>query len=465
MANPYLEQWTAGQNQYRLQNPLSAEELTAQTNAKSIGTFWFPSDYAAQIEYANKYSPSFVATENQRAAEQRAQAESAYNSGSGALGTLGAIGFGAIGTLVGGPVLGGAMAGAVKGLSSSPSAGFEEGIKGAGTGAAMGYVGGQLSSELSDMAGYQPGVADAVWSEAATPASSLATQAGIRAGTNLLTNTAKSGVYNILGGSTPIRTAGGNMATQGTTPGMNLQDLSNILTPLLGMYTSNKQGNQMNTAYGQGVNMITTPSPDQQFYRTELQKMFTDPSSFYQGEPYKAALGQGQQTTERALNAQGLTGSGRELAELQKYGQSFGWDQMMKQAGLFGQLSGVADDGKIRAVGGQALINQGKSQADVTGAMAGDATKGAANLLSGGLTGSNQGGTTLASLLEKANSWFPSGTTGGTDWLTQSGSTTDAAQLQDLLGQQDSFNWSGVEDVIGGSTQDMMLNDQWDWSW
>jgi len=60
------------------------------------------------------------------------------------------------------------------------------------------------------------------------------------------------------------------------------------------------------------------------------------------------------------------------------------------------------------------------------------------------------------------------GTVGNTvgNWLggnTGTGYNTD--QYNNLISQQDGFNWSGISDVSAGSAQDMMLNDQWDWSW
>ena len=356
------------------------------------------------------------------------------------------------------PVWAGALGGAISGGQQD---GLEGALKGGLIGGGLGYLGGEIASGLDTMAGYQPGVADAIWSEGATGLSSGLAQAGIKAGTNFITGQTKSALGgilgNVMGGSTPTRTTTGGTSssttganTGGGMAGLNLQDLYNMVNPVMGAGASYIQGNQSNAGYDRGINTMLTPSADQQQYRTQLSGLMTDPGSFYQSPVYQAAFDQGTQATERAINAQGLSGSGRELAELQKYGQTFGWDQLMQQVGLLSNLSGITNDSQSRAKAGEAMIGQGKNKAGTTGAISGDLSTGLQQLLGSGQGGSGAGSTSLSSLFNKANEWF---------------NTSGSTQYADLLSQQDGFNWSGIEGVVGGSEQDMMLNDQWDWSW
>ena len=219
--------------------------------------------------------------------------------------------------------------------------------------------------------------------------------------------------------------------------------------------------------------MITTPSPDQGMYRKQLSTLMQDPGSFASSPVYKFAFDQGQNALEATLNSRGMRGSGNELYDMVNYGQGLAGQQYFKQADLLAGLSGVRDDARARAMGGSALINQGKDAAGITGAQSSDISRGLQQLLSGGLSGSGFGTKTLSDLLKTANSWFDKsgGNVGLAEGIAGGGNTTDFNEGDWGYGTTTNpWDWWSGDSLSGqavdfGSSQDMMLADQWNSGW
>lgn len=104
----------------------------------------------------------------------------------------------------------------------------------------------------------------------------------------------------------------------------------NFTQPLLSFAGQQAQSNNPLAALGlQGLNTSSALSGVTQNNPLsgiggQYAQLLGDPSSFFSSPLYQAAFGQGQQAVNSTLAAQGLNGSGAQLAALQKYGQSFG---------------------------------------------------------------------------------------------------------------------------------------------
>lgn len=82
-----------------------------------------------------------------------------------------------------------------------------------------------------------------------------------------------------------------------------------------------------------------------QGYAQQINNLVANPSSVEQSAGYQAALGQGLSAANSTLAAQGLNGSGNQLAALTNYGMSFEQNayntQLSQLSGLYGQSLGA----------------------------------------------------------------------------------------------------------------------------
>jgi hypothetical protein len=80
-------------------------------------------------------------------------------------------------------------------------------------------------------------------------------------------------------------------------------------------------------------------------YAQQINNLVANPSSIANTPQYQAAFGQGQSAVNSTLAAQGLNGSGNQLAALQNYGMSFEQNayntQLQQLSGLYGQSLGA----------------------------------------------------------------------------------------------------------------------------
>jgi hypothetical protein len=308
--------------------------------------------------------------------------------------------------------------------------------------------------------------------------SSWGTQAGIKAGTNYLTGAAKSGINSLFdwsgGGTKPsnINSTQSNLwgSTGGNMADTSISDWAKTLSPFLGAYNTNRQAGNTADTFGKAYDLITTPSPDQQKYRTQLSTLMDNPGSMESSPVYQAMADQGMNAVNRTAAAKGMSGSGNRLAELMKVGQDTASKYYFPQQQNLAQLANVQGDSAQRTLGAGSLIEGQNKQTEMSNSMLKDAMAGFGvespeqqliNSLLGKSSG-GVGGTSVKGVSDWLKSLNPSQVN---DVLTQSGSTLDQAQLQDLLNQQDGFNWSGMDGVIGGSQQDQMLYDQWNPDW
>lgn len=262
--------------------------------------------------------------------------------------------------------------------------------------------------------------------------------------------------------------SGGNMAD--TTSGIT--DWAKALTPFLGAYTANQQRNTTGDTFNKAYDLITTPSADQQKYRTQLSTLMDNPGSMNSSPVYQAMQDAGMNSVNRTAAAQGMLGSGNRLMDLMNQGQKTASQYYFPQQQALASLSGVQGDSAQRTLGAGSLIQGQTAQNEMQTGMLKELMKGFGvatpqdqllAAMTGKLTGGASGSNPLLSAIQKAIGGGASG--GNMDWLTQSGSTLDQAQLQDLLNQQGDFNWSGQDGVIGGSGQDQQLYDQWNPDW
>jgi hypothetical protein len=95
------------------------------------------------------------------------------------------------------------------------------------------------------------------------------------------------------------------------------------------------------TSQSQGL----TGALNGQQYGQQINDLVQNPSSVFNTPQYQAAFGQGQSAVNSTLAAQGLNGSGNQLAALQSYGQTFGQNayntQLSQLSGLYGQALGA----------------------------------------------------------------------------------------------------------------------------
>jgi hypothetical protein len=125
---------------------------------------------------------------------------------------------------------------------------------------------------------------------------------------------------------------------------------------------------------------------------------------------------------------------------------------MAGQMGQTGQFGQQAMTGQLKAA--DIMQRAQANQSDARAAAAG-------NVLGSGMFAPNTG--TSGGLFGQAINY---GVNNIGNWLGGNTSTGYGAdQYANLIAQQDGFNWSGIGGVSAGSAQDMMLNDQWDWSW
>lgn len=196
----------------------------------------------------------------------------------------------------------------------------------------------------------------------------------------------------------------------------------------------------------------------------QINNLVNNPDSVYQTKQYQAAFGQGQNAVNATLAAQGLNGSGNQLAALQSYGQTFGQQaygaQLSQLSGLYGQALGANQQGfnQMQAAGQMALGSnqQGFNQlSQLSGLATGSPTAAAAaqaqiygNVNSAGQTigqGIGQIGSGVGNLLNGLN--FGSGTTG-----FSSGQGTSTSGFGDVSGSGGLFGTSAGTNNTGGFT-------------
>lgn len=170
---------------------------------------------------------------------------------------------------------------------------------------------------------------------------------------------AASGAANIAGGALSYQEAQqfANQVSQTANPfGQYNQQFGQQLA---GAANAGTYGNA-SPGYLQNLNNLTGGASNTlaQTSASQLTNLLNNPSSIYDTAQYKSAFGQGQNAVNSTLAAQGLNGSGNQLAALQSYGQTFGEQQynttLSQLSGLFGQSYGQLASG--------AGINQSANQ-------------------------------------------------------------------------------------------------------
>jgi len=164
---------------------------------------------------------------------------------------------------------------------------------------------------------------------------------------------------------------------------------------------------------GQQLGMAQTTQGEQMTSFNQLQQLITNPSSFFSSPIYTAAAGQGASAVAKENAAAYGPNSGNEAAALQKYGQSFGQQQLLSQEQLLASISGVG--------------------ASASTAQSGAAASGAASAAAGGMN-------SLAGLLSFfGNSGAGSGA-GGSAAATTDYNSFVAANSGDAMYQAPTFN-------------------------
>jgi hypothetical protein len=105
------------------------------------------------------------------------------------------------------------------------------------------------------------------------------------------------------------------------------------------VYGATEQGQVANSQLG----LERQTASEQMSMFNQLQKLLSDPGSFFSSPVYQAAFGQGTQAVARAGAAQFGPNSGNEASALQAYGQSFGQQQLLSQEQLLLSGAGVTN--------------------------------------------------------------------------------------------------------------------------
>jgi len=265
---------------------------------------------------------------------------------------------------------------------------------------------------------------------------------------------------------------GGSMATNTETNdpnSFNLTSFGSALAPFLSAYNSWNQAGNTKDAYNQAINLITTPSADQQKYRTQLSTLLSNPGSMTTSPVYQAMLDSGTNAVNRSAAASGMLNSGNRLSDLMNQGQKTAAQYYFPQANLLTSLSGVPGDQAARATGASALIsgqsanNQLQNQM-LDSLMMGMGAQTPAQQLIAAMTGNKDNKVTnatspLSTLVTQAKNWF-NGPDNTTDYSNYSTSPVFDNNLSwsNLLGGSNGTNYTtpiydpGVN--LGGSQND-----------
>ena len=400
---------------------------------------------------------------------------------------------GIVGTAILGPAIGGAMAGAVNSASNNGSFGdiVKGGVTGGALGWAGGQITGGVNDAIgynptiadsiwSDTANAGTNLAANTTQNALTGAvkggvnalvnggsvSQGALQGGVTGGVNtaisgglnaalgtdtnsawdkilgiggnLISNNITGNLFNSGSNSNSFSgtsntsgntNSGGSMAdTTNTTD--TLGSLGSALAPFLSAWnTYNQQGNTKD-AYGNAINLITTPSPDQQKYRNQLSDLVSNPGSMTSSPVYQAMVDQGLNAVNRTAAANGMLNSGNRLADLTKFGQQTASQYYFPQANLLTSLSGVPGDQSARALGAQAVIGGQSAQNQLSTQMLSDLMGGfgaqtpqqqlISALLGNNGSGSSSGSSPIGTIANTVKNWFNSPNTNTTDYSNSS---------------------------------------------
>lgn len=292
---------------------------------------------------------------------------------------------------------------------------------GALVGGGSGGAGGG-SSMFGDMAGYQPGVADSIWSDSAIPGLGNVMQSG-----GTLSNLYKAGnfVSEINGGgstktSNPFSWNTSSSGTGGNMADTSISSWANALSPFLSAYNTNRQAGNTADTYNKAYNLITTPSADQQKYRTQLDTLMSNPGSMETSPVYKAMLDQGTNAVNRSAASAGMLGSGNRLADLMKMGQDTASKYYFPQQQALANLAGVQGDSGVRAMGAQSIVNGNTAQNEMQTSMLKDLMGGFGvkspqqQLIDAMLGKTGGGGSAVNPILNTAKNWFASNPTNPT---------------------------------------------------
>ncbi len=80
---------------------------------------------------------------------------------------------------------------------------------------------------------------------------------------------------------------------------------------------------------------------EQQSFEAQLMELMATPDVITSLPGYKFNLDQGSENLSRQMAAQGLRGSGNQLAALQSYGENYAMNSFNQQASLLASLSGI----------------------------------------------------------------------------------------------------------------------------
>jgi hypothetical protein len=230
--------------------------------------------------------------------------------------------------------------------------------------------------------------------------------------------------------------SGGNMAND------TISDWGNALSPFLSAYNSYVNKGNTADAYKNAQQLITTPSADQQMYRSQLANLMKNPGSMDSSPVYQAMLDQGMNAVNRTSAAQGMLGSGNRLSELMKMGQKTASQYYFPQQQALAQLSGVPGDQAARALAAQAGIAGNNANMGLNGQMLDSLLQGA------GVQSPQQ---------QMLNALLGKGSTGGTSPLS-----SILSGVKGLFGGTDMSGY--VPDAFTGSGYDSSFNTPTDWA-